>query len=198
MAENQKQHEFYQISHTGVEDPFASSTEVAVRETSDANGLHPTIVRAANMKMCNFGAGNVGRRMSIDYTRTETMEFIDKGIMEGAAEFGLHDLFSLNLQGVRNENPLVWGSTVKYTWNDEMFKTGMDTDDSVLRVGGSKSKSYPVKLPAFDVMDTKLVDAAGINADRVATWQKNFPSEGWRSFGGKYDFLPYSGGGFTH
>jgi hypothetical protein len=32
-----------------------------------------------------------------------------------------------------------------------------------------------------------LVDAAGMNA------YKNYPTEGWRSFGGKYDFLPYTG-----
>jgi len=199
MAENQQQHEFYQIPHVGVSDWFASSTEVAARQTSDAAGLHPTIVRAANMKMCNFGARAVGRRLDIDYTRTNTMEFIDKGILEGAAEFGLHDLFALNLQGPRNENPLVWGSTVKYTWNDEMFKMGMDTDDSVLRAGGSKSKSYPVKFPAFDVMDTKLVTAEGIVADEAATYRKNWPSEGWRSFGGKYDFHEaYTGGGFSH
>lgn len=195
MAENQQQHEFYQIPHVGVQDNFASSTEVAVRETSDANGLHPSIMRPTNMRIANFGALAVGRRLDVDYTRTNTMEFINKGILEGAAEFGLHDLVQ---DAEKVENPLVWGSTVKYTWNDEMFKMGMDTDDSVLRAGGSKSKSYPVKFPAFDVMDTKLVTAEGINADRTATYQKNWPSEGWRSFGGKYDFLPYSGGGFTH
>ena len=189
MAENQQQYEFYQIPHTGVEEP----DRAAYTRTDTGT----TIRRALDMRMSNFGALWVGKRRTTDYTKVD-YGFEAKSQMEGAAEFGLHDLKALNLQDTRNENPLVWGSTVKYTWNDEMFKTGMDTDDSTLRAGGSKSKSYPVVLPKFDVMDTNLVDAAGINADRAATWQKNWPSEGWRTFGGKYDFLPYSGGGFTH
>ena len=84
MDENQQQYEFYQIPHVGVQDRFGSSTEVAARSVSDAAGLHPPIVRSMDMKMCNFGALEVGRRMSTDYTRTVTMEFINKGILEGA------------------------------------------------------------------------------------------------------------------
>ena len=188
MAENQQQHEFYKIPHVGVPEPDKAAY------TRTAAGL--PIRRALDMRISNFGALSVNRRLGIDYTRTNTMEFIDKGILEGAAEFGLHNLVQ---DAERNENPLVWGSTLKYTWNDEMFKMGMDTDDGkTLRAGGSKT-SNRVSFPKFDVMDTNLVTAAGQNADRTATWQKNWPSEGWRSFGGKYDFAEaYSGGGFTH
>ncbi len=189
MAENQQQHEFYQIPHVGVDEP----DRAAYTRTDTTT----TIRRALDMRISNFGALWVGNRLSNDYTRVDTMAFIDKGIMEGAAEFGLHDLVQ---DAERNENPLVWGSTVKYTWNDEMFKMGMDTDGGkALRDGGTKSASFPVVLPKFDVMDTNLVGAAGQNADRTATWQKNWPSEGWRTFGGKCDFHEaYSGGGFTH
>jgi len=118
-----------------------------------------------------------------DYTRV-AYGFAGKGAMEGAAEFGLHDVVQ---DAEMNENPLVWDSTVKYTRNDEMFKMGMATDDT-----GSKKVTYAVSLPKADVMDTNLVKASGM------TSKKNYPTEGWRSFGGKYDFLPYSGGGFTH
>ena len=162
--------EFFQIPHVGVD---------------SATKGNPVQTRDLNMRLSNFGAlwvaDGVGRS-DVDYTKVK-YGFEQKGIMEGAAEFGLHDLVQ---DAEKNENPLVWDSTVKYTRNDEMFKMGMDTDDT-----GSKSKSYGVALPKFDVMDTKFVQSG-------MTALKNWPSEGWRSFGGKYDFLPYSGGGFRH
>lgn len=163
--------EFYQIPHTGVD------------STTYGNPVH---TRDLDMRMSNFGAlwvADAVGRSSVDYTKVK-YGFDAKGEMEGAAEFGLHDLVQ---DAEKNENPLVAGSTVKYTRNDEMFKMGMETDDS-----GSKSKSYGVAFPTFDVMDTNLVSAAGMTA------LKNWPSEGWRSFGGKYDFEPYVGGGFSH
>ncbi len=171
MADNQEQYAFFQIPHTGV----------------DSSTLgNPVQTRDLDMRMSNFGAlwvaDGVGRS-SADYTKVN-YGFEAKGEMEGAAQFGLHDVVQ---DAEKNENPLVWDSTVKYTRNDEMFKMGMDTDDT-----GDKSKSYGVAFPQKDVMDTKLVDASG-----MAT-QRNYPTEGWRSFGGKYDFEPYTGGGFTH
>jgi hypothetical protein len=150
--------EFYQIPHTGVD---STTYGVAVH------------TRDLDMRMSNFGALFVDARNSVDYTKT-TLSFEAKGEMEGAAEFGLHNLVQ---DGEKNENPLVVGSTVKYTRNDEMFKMGMETDDS-----GSKLKSYGVAFPTFDVMDTNLVSAAGMSTSI------NYPTEGWRSFGGKYDF----------
>jgi hypothetical protein len=182
MADNQEQYGFFQISHTGVNFGVDSPTKG-----------NPVQTRDLNMRMSNFGAlwiADAVGRSSVDYTKVK-YGFEAKGEMEGAAEFGLHDLVQ---DAERIENPLVWDSTVKYTWNDEMFKMGMDTDaGKTLRAGADKSGSYPVRLPAFDTMDTKLVDAAG-----MTTADRNWPTEGWRSFGGKYDFLPYSGGGFTH
>jgi hypothetical protein len=57
--------------------------------------------------------------------------------------------------------------------------------------GTSTTATY-VGVPNFDVMDEKERTAAGIVATSNYT-AKNWPSEGWRSFGGKYDFLPYQG-----
>jgi len=159
--------EFYQIPHTGVD---SSTLGVAVH------------TRDLNMRMSNFGAlwvagfagsGKPVARSSADYTKIK-YGFGAKGEMEGAAEFGLHTLVQ---DAEMNDNPLEVGSTVKYTRNDEMFKMGMETDDT-----GDKTKTYGVYFPAFDVMDTKLIVAAGMSANI------NYPTEGWRSFGGKYDF----------
>ncbi len=161
--------EFYQIGHTGVD----STTYGNLVQTRDLD-----------MRMSNFGALWTGNRLSADYTRVDTMAFVDKGIMEGAAEFGLHDLVQ---DAEMNDNPLVAGSTVKYTRDDAMFKMSMDTDDT-----GDKASTYGVSFPTFDVMDTNLVAADGMSSGY------NYPTEGWRSFGGKYDFLPYSGGGSIH
>jgi hypothetical protein len=181
MAYNQDQFSFFQIPATGVD----SSTKGNAVQTRDLD-----------MKMSNFGALWVGPRMghatvsgsypavANDYTRV-AYGFEEKSTMEGAAEFGLHDMPYKEAE--RDLNPLVEGSTVKYTRNDEMFKMGMATDDT-----GDKKASYEVQFPNFDVMDTNLVDASGMSSG------VNYPTEGWRSFGGKYDFLPYAGGGFTH
>ena len=158
------QWEFYQIPHVGLNE-----------ENSPTVG-NPVHTRDLNMRMSNFGALWVADgtgRSSTDYTKVKYGHEA-KGEMEGAAEFGLHNLVQ---DAEKNENPLVAGSTVKYTRNDEMFKMGMETDDS-----GSKLKSYGVAFPAFDVMDTKFVSAAGMSTSI------NYPTEGWRSFGGKYDF----------
>lgn len=183
MADNQDQYGFYQIPHVGLTEAVAPTKGNAVQ------------TRTFDMRMSNFGALWVGSRMghptvsgsyptvANDYTRV-AYGFEAKGELEGAAEFGLHNMVQ---DAEKNENPLVAGSTVKYTRNDEMFKMGMSSDDT-----GTKSISYTVKFPATDVMDRKVASASGMSSKR------NYPTEGWRSFGGKYDFLPYSGGGFTH
>jgi len=171
MADNQEQYAFFQIPHTGV--------------VSTTYG-NPVQTRDLNMRMSNFGAlwiADAVGRSTVDYTKLK-YGFEAKGAMEGAAEFGLHDLVQ---DAEMNDNPLVAGSTVRYTRNDEMFKMGMATDDT-----GDKEITYAVSFPKFDVMDTKVV-----KPDNMAS-NRNYPSEGWRSFGGKYDFLPYIGGGFTH
>ncbi|RKX64733.1 MAG: hypothetical protein DRP42_05935, partial [Tenericutes bacterium] len=71
----------------------------------------------------------------------------------------------------RDENPYVLGSSIKRIRDDKFTRMGMGSNDQ----------------PKFDVMDTNEVHS-GMLAD------KNYPSEGWSSFGGKYDgYAPYDG-----
>jgi hypothetical protein len=49
-------------------------------------------------------------------------------------------------------------------------------------MGMTDNRGNSVDLPAHDVSDKDLVDPSGMVAG------KNWPSEGWRSYGGKYDF----------
>ena len=54
----------------------------------------------------------------------------------------------------------------------------------------SHDEGAQIDEPGFDVMDQKETMPGGTNAVI-----KNWPSEGWRSFGGKYDFhTEYAGG----
>lgn len=128
--------------------------------------------RNLDMKMSNFGAMNTGTRMSSDYTRT-LLDFKFKGEMENPV------LPSFWQDAESDDNPLICGSTVKYV-----------RDDQFVRMGMSKSDGIGVNQPGFDVMDQKERMPGGTNVVI-----KNWPSEGWRSFGGKYDFhTEYAGG----
>lgn len=149
--------DFFQVAHTGV-DSATKGVEVQTRDL--------------DMKMSNFGAMNTGARMPSDYTRT-TLDFKFKNELENPT------LPSFWQDAESNDNPLVLGSTVKYT-----------RDDQFVRMGMSKSDGVSVNQPGFDVMDQKETMPGGTNAVI-----KNWPSEGWRSFGGKYDFhTEYAGG----
>jgi hypothetical protein len=162
---------FFQIPHVGVDEADRGSdyarTDVDV-----------TIRRALDMKLSNFGARNVGLRISDDYTRTVLAfkskdELADINVLtEDGGAGGRGGLRSVNV----DVNPYVIGSTVKKIRDDQFFR--MDMDNNV--TGNAVAK------PKFDVMDTKEV-SSGMVA------YKNYPSEGWRSFGGKYDFEPYTG-----
>ena len=89
------------------------------------------------------------------------------------------------------QNPYIWGSTVKRFRDDQFFRMTMEHypyRDGLEDFGDySADDPHYVDKPKHDVMDTDEVQAEGMNA------YKNYPSEGWRSFGGKYDFLPYTG-----
>lgn len=183
--------DFFQIPHVGVEKVAKerdNDTHVRSPETITYMGksyyVNPKIRRHPNMVMSNFGALFVGSKMSHDYTRTD-LGFKFKGEFEDvnlwSADTGVGQ--NVSLRGVNVvHNPLVWGSTVKYT-----------RDDQFIRMSMSKDNGAQIDRPAFDVMDEKERTAAGIIATSNSSI-KNWPSEGWRSFGGKYDFLPYSGG----
>lgn len=170
MATMNNEWGFYQIPHTGVEEPDLDATT-----RTDA---FTTIRRALDMKMCNFGALNVGNKMADDYTRTE-LTFSTKDDLAdwklAAADDGAGGLVGLRGTNVDN-NPYIVGSTVKRVRDDQFARMGMDT-----------VKGADVGTPSFDVMDTNLANADDMEAT------KNYPTEGWRSFGGKYDYLPYTG-----
>lgn len=178
--------EFYQIPFTGVEE---SELEGDYARADGSYGK-TTIRRPLNMKMSNFGALEVSNRLSDDYTRTNTMAFKAKGESEDinviTEDTGIGQ--NVGLFGVSvNHNPYILGSTVKLTRDDQFFRMTMSRDT------GTSSAAGEIDPPKFDVMDTKESTAEGIIATSNSTI-KNWPSEGWRSFGGKYDFLPYMGG----
>ena len=173
--------DLFQIPHTGVSEPDL------VTARTDVN---TTIRRPIDMKISNFGALGVGSRLSSDYTRVNTMTFKFKGESEDWAKItedtGIGQnvgLFGVNV----NHNPYVVGSSVKYVRDDQFIRMTMS------RNTGTSTTATEVDPPMFDVMDSKERTAVGINESTNANI-KNWPSEGWRSFGGKYDFLPYSGG----
>lgn len=161
--------DFFQIPQTG---------PAEVEQVKDAAGV--VIRRPSDEKISMFGALTVGSRLSFDYTRVNTMTFKSKGESEDvstlAADTGVGQNVSLRSSYV-NHNPLVSGSTVKYV-----------RDDQFLRMTMSKEDGSSIGTPKFDIMDTKVATAEGIIATSNAEI-KNWPSEGWYSFGKKHDFV---------
>jgi hypothetical protein len=188
----------WQIPHTGVPEPDRDDW---ARGSDDADSLDvfTTIRRALDMRASNFGALNVGRRMAqgMDYTRTE-LTYITKDKLSDLNVITADDgaPYGGGLRGTTVEyNPYLWGSTVKRARDDQFFRMTMEHSSTSPTLLGDDdfSSLYPagaaasIDKPTFDVMDTDAAQAEGMNA------YKNYPSEGWRSFGGKYDFLPYTG-----
>ena len=163
---------FYQIDQTGESNP-AKPDDVR----TDVNTV---IRRACDSKISIFGTNSVGSRMASDYTRTNLIfkskdELADHNVQTADTGFGV------NIAGravTVNHNPYVLGSTVKKIRDDQFTRMSMSND-----------RGAQIDAPKFDVMDTNLVAADGMVSG------KNWPSEGWRTFGGKYDFsVAYSGG----
>ena len=182
---------FYQIDQTGESNP-AKPEDVR----TDVNTV---IRRACDSKISIFGTNSVGSRMASDYTRTNLIfkskdELADHNVQTADTGFGV------NIAGravTINHNPYVLGSTVKNMRDDQFFRMGMsgytgqlDTVVSgVATSSDTSSVARSIDTPMYDVMDTNLVAADGMVSG------KNWPSEGWRTFGGKYDFsVAYSGG----
>lgn len=140
--------------------------------------------RMPGMKMSNFGALNFGSRMSTDYTRIN-FGFEGKAKLEGSDKFGLTDL-PWGQEAERNQNPWVLNSTVKKVRDDQFTRMGMSKGGKDQH-GLNNPTPHQVDEPDFDVMD--------INVSK-GPWTVgiNYPTEGWRSFGGKYDFhIVYDG-----
>jgi len=151
-----------------------------------AVGSSPQQMRGPAVKMSNFGALNYGSRFSFDRTRTD-FEFGEKDEMQGADKFGLHTLRASGAyEAERDRNPYVLNSTVKKVRDDQFARMGMS-------MGGkdalalNHAPSTGIDQPKYDEMDTKVSRGSW-------TSTKNYPTEGWRTFGGKYDFhVPYDG-----
>ena len=173
--------DFHQIDHVGVAQPDLDS-----QTRTDVNTV---IRRPLDMKLSNFGALNVGLRMSDDYSRT-ALTYVSKDDLSDVnvitEDTGIGQ--NVRLFGVSvNHNPHVWDDSIKYVRDDQFIRMTMSKE------GGTSSLATQIDPPKFDVMDTNLATAGGINDTSLAN-MKNWPSEGWRSFGGKYDYLPYVGG----
>ena len=139
----------------------------------DSATLGPAVAtRDLNSRMSNFGALNRGARMSGDYTRT-VLDFKSKDELNDWSY-----LSNTEQEANRDVNPYVLGSTVKRIRDDQFTRTGMDNNTNAQNKGG---------IPDFDVSSTDLVNSG-------MAVPKKYPSEGWRSFGGKYDFaVAYQG-----
>lgn len=172
--------DFFQMPQSGVSEP----------DLEDSSRTNPNvdIRRPVSMKISTFGALNVGTRLAGDYTKAGLNTFMSKGNLEDVnvitADTGVGDLKSNKV--TTNRNPYAVGSTVKFIRDDQFFRMSMS------RNTGSSTQATNVDAPLMDVMDTKEATAAGINASQNAAI-KNWPSEGWKSFGKKYDFSPYMG-----
>lgn len=160
----------FQIPQTGVEEP-----DLVAQTRTDVN---VPIRRPVGMKLSNFGALSVGAVMATDYTR------INLGFMAKDDSSDWSTIVPEWQFAERNDNPMVVGSTVKYTRDDQFIRMGMST------IGGAQ-----IDEPDFDVMDTNVISAEGMVAFTTdpAGVKVNWPTEGFRTFGGKYDFLPYVG-----
>jgi len=176
--------DFYQIPQTGVEEP---DRETEVRTTA---GI--PIRRALDMKLSTFGSNFVEIRNSLDYT-TLTKGFKSAGELYDIGQITEDTGMGQNVRlfGVTvNHNPYLLGSTVKWTRDDQFIRMTMSKNT------GSSTEATQVDPPMFDVMDTKRATAEGILAT-TNYGTKNWPTEGWSSFGKKGDFVPNKVKGFA-
>jgi len=140
--------EGFQIPHVGITGEMTGGVAAQGREFGG--------------RISNFGALVGGLRMSGDYTRT-SLGSKDKD------ELMNPPIFESYMDASFNDNPFVWGGTVKYVRNDELRIMGLGA-----RVGDSSHDA-----PKADVSDTNLSVDDGTNAP------KQFPAEGWHTFGGR-------------
>lgn len=118
--------------------------------------------RNFDAKISNFGALNYGNRDASDYTKV-SLGFKNKD------EWSNPTLPPFTMDAEYNENPYVWGSTVKRV-RDEEF--------AIMGIGNRRSNSA-TNAPSMDTMDTNVAVDDGTNAP------KKFPMEGWSTFGGR-------------
>ena len=138
--------DFFQISQSGLD-----CTSAALGDQQD---------RCITMRMSSFGDIAYGARSSIDRMKLSG-GFKDKDELSNPV------VPSFSQGAEKNENPFVWGSTVKLARNDEL---------TIFELG-SRYGSYA--KPGADVMDTKLSKSTPKDGDMVL----NYPKEGFKYFG---------------
>jgi len=184
------EYDFYQIDHVGVAD-----TEHVITIASGVQEVQTyPIRRRLDEKVSYFGSNNVGARMESDLTRTD-LGFQSKDELADRETITEDTGMGSNVAAraiTTDHNPYLIGSTIKKTRDDQAFKIGL---------GLATVSGVSIDVPGFDVMDDNLIDLTGMTIASgigvVDLVGKNWPTEGFRSFGGKYDFEPYMGGG-TH
>ena len=142
--------DFFQIAATG---PTQSDVVTPGGEGSQ-------MYREFGVKMSNFGALNYGVRNSNDYTTTN-LTFKSAGELQNPV------VPSFAQDGEWDDNPFVWGSTVKRIRNDEF---------TVMTLGSRRAME--ATQPKMDVSDTREADASGFGAA-----PRIYPNEGWHYFG---------------
>ena len=117
-------------------------------------------LRPPSTKVSHFEAMKFGTVRSDDYTRVvfDNAHFENPQKVAGVG-FGVD-------RGWYNYNPFVWLSTVKRILDDKMHR---------------------MMMGSIDVLNADVSDRDEVDADGMQSYY-NYPSEGWRSFGGKYDF----------
>jgi len=124
--------------------------------------------RSADMKISDFNAAYVGLRRGDDYTRTT------QGFAEKEASSHWAAIIPQWQDAEMDDNPYLPGSTLKRVRDDQFIRLGMAKDSGAF-----------FSVPRADHSDTKQAEA---------DVEIYMPIEGWRSFGGKYDFsIPYQG-----
>jgi hypothetical protein len=127
-------------------------------------------MRSPGNVVANYEALKYGSARSDDYTRV---------VFDNAHEENPGRVLGVGFgtdMGWYNYNPYGWGSTVLKTLDDQLTRMGMDQAGT-----GTYAHGFSISVLHDDVSDKDEVEASGMQ-------QYKYPSEGWRSFGGKYDF----------
>ena len=135
-------------------------------------------MRPIASRLARWNIDYAGPRNASDYTRT-SLGYEFKGTIENpAVKVGVG--YGTDM-GEYSYNPYVWGLAVAHLrmLNDTMFVMSMYHGG--LNLSDYNDEGASIDQPSFDVMDKKEVDASGMSANT------NYPSEGWSSFGKKYD-----------
>jgi hypothetical protein len=162
----------FQIPHTGMVD-------------DDTKGIGAQ-TRPFEVKLSNFGALNVGAVRSSDRTKS-SYAFADK---DNLSDWSNVTPAPFSMSGDYDDNPYQAGTSIKKVRDEQFVRMGMSQGGNPIgTVTGSNDtvETGEVSQPGFDVSDTNAAKAGGMSGTGNESI-KNYPTEGWRSFGGKYDF----------